>query len=113
MAGFRAAGRYGAAGLEVFVGVAVGFFLGRYLDREYFGGRGYAMMVFLVLGTVAGFRNLFRASREVQRQLEREDREAFPYEKEYLAQNLKADRDEARSEVHREPGDTSKRAGDP
>jgi ATP synthase protein I len=50
--------RYSAIGLEmgfcVAIGVAIGYFLDRYFDTE-----PWLLLIFLILGVVAGFRRLF------------------------------------------------------
>lgn len=96
----RGVGRYGTAGLELVVGMGIGFFGGRWLDQRFGGGHGYFVIGGVVFGLIAGFRNLFRAAKNMQKDLEREEREAFPYEREYLAQienEKKADGAEAES----------------
>jgi hypothetical protein len=84
MSTYRNIGRYGTAGLEVLVGIVGGYFIGRSLDTRFFGAHGYATAAVVTLGAVAGFRNLFRAAREMQQDLDREANEAFPFEREYL-----------------------------
>ncbi len=66
--------------------MGIGFFGGRWLDQRFGGGHGYFVVGGVVFGLIAGFRNLFRAAKNMQKDLEREEREAFPYEREYLAQ---------------------------
>lgn len=95
----RGVGRYGTAGLELVVGMGIGFFGGRWLDQRFGGGHGYFVIGGVIFGLIAGFRNLFRAAKKMQKDLEREEREAFPYEREYLAQVERAkDGDRAESE---------------
>jgi Putative F0F1-ATPase subunit Ca2+/Mg2+ transporter len=84
MSTYRNIGRYGTAGLEVVVGIVGGFFIGRALDTLWFGAHGYGTAAFVLLGVAAGFRNLFRSAKHMQQDLDREDNEAFPFEREYL-----------------------------
>jgi len=50
---------YSAAGLEMVISVVIGAAIGVYLDR-YFGTKPWLTLVFIILGTIAGFIGLFR-----------------------------------------------------
>lgn len=71
MRGLKSFGKYGAVGFELLASIAVGYYLGLWLDRK-FGTRWIAFVGFLV-GCYAGFRALFRAAKQMQRDVEREE----------------------------------------
>lgn len=56
------AARFATAGLELVISIVVGYFGGRALDR-WLGSEPYCGYVGLLLGVVAGFRNLFLLAR--------------------------------------------------
>jgi ATP synthase protein I len=56
------AARFATAGLELVISIVVGYFGGRALDR-WLGSEPYCGYVGLLLGIVAGFRNLFLLAR--------------------------------------------------
>ena len=62
--------RLASVGLELALSVIVGFFLGYWLDQR-FDTAPVLSLVFLLLGTVAGMRGLFRAARRAVREEER------------------------------------------
>lgn len=70
--GMRSYGRYGAVGFELILSIAVGYYLGHWMDGK-FGTRFIGFVGFL-LGCYAGFRGLFRAAKQMQRDIEREER---------------------------------------
>jgi ATP synthase protein I len=72
MKGMKSFGRYGSLGLELILSMAVGYYLGVWLDRK-LGTRWLAFVGFL-LGCYAGFRALFRAAKQMQRDIERDER---------------------------------------
>lgn len=86
MSAWKGMGRYGTVGFDLLLSMGIGFYGGRYLDTHYFGGKGWATLIGAALGIAAGFRNLFRAAKMMQRDTEREDREGtgVPYSEEYL-----------------------------
>lgn len=53
-------------GLHLVSGVVVGLVMGYYLDK-YFGTRPWLMLVFLIFGIIAGYRNMFREMKRIQR----------------------------------------------
>jgi ATP synthase protein I len=61
---------YGTLGLEMGVSVAIGTAIGYYLDR-YFGTPPVLLLVFLVLGVIAGMRRLYT----LWKKMEKEDNE--------------------------------------
>lgn len=86
MSAWKGMGRYGTVGFDLLLSMAIGFYGGRYLDTHYFGGKGWGTIIGAVLGIAAGFRNLFRAAKMMERETAREDREGtgVPYSEEYL-----------------------------
>ncbi|MFT3698876.1 MAG: AtpZ/AtpI family protein [Kofleriaceae bacterium] len=79
-ASVKARRRYNAlsassVGLELGVATVVGLLGGMWLD-SYFGTKPWLMLILLVFGLVAGFRNVLRAVERAERAGEREDREA-------------------------------------
>ncbi len=70
---WRDYGRYGTVGIELIVSMALGYYGGRYLDAR-IGGRGWVTFVGFVLGVVVGFRAIFAAGRQMQRDVERAER---------------------------------------
>jgi F0F1-type ATP synthase assembly protein I len=87
----RNSGRYGTVGLDLVFGLAIGFFLGRYLDQRFWGGHGYGTAGGSLFGVAAGVRSLMRASKSMNADIVREESEAFPFEQEYLEQAERAD----------------------
>jgi hypothetical protein len=72
MKGMKSFGKYGALGFELVLSIAVGFLLGDYLDKR-FGTHWIAFVGFLV-GCYAGFRALYRAAKQMQRDVEIDER---------------------------------------
>ena len=64
--------RYTAVGVEMGLSVLAGLFIGNLLDG-FFGTGPWLMLVFLILGCVAGFRALYRVGREMRRDLRDEE----------------------------------------
>ena len=63
-----------SVGLELGVSVAVGLLAGYYMDR-WLGTEPWLMLLWLVLGLVAGFRGVFRAVARADRAAAEQDRE--------------------------------------
>jgi hypothetical protein len=70
--GLKSFGRYGAVGFELLLSIAVGYYLGHWLDGK-FGTRWIAFVGFL-LGCYAGFRALFLTAKRMQLDIEREEK---------------------------------------
>ena len=68
----RSFGTYGSLGFELLASIAVGYYLGLWADRR-FGTRWLALVGFLV-GCYAGFRVLYRAAKQMPRDIERDER---------------------------------------
>lgn len=71
MKGMKSYGKYGSLGLELLLSMAVGYYLGHWLDGR-FGTRWIALVGF-GLGLYAGFRALFKAGKQMQKDIEREE----------------------------------------
>src|SRR5687768_9021659 len=72
MKGMKAFGRYGAVGFELLASIAVGYYLGHWLDGRF--GTHWIAFVGFLLGCYAGFRGLFRAAKQMQKDLENEEK---------------------------------------
>jgi ATP synthase protein I len=59
-------------GLELGVAVVISLLFGMWLDRK-LGTQPWLMLAFLVIGLVAGFRNVMRAVKRAEKAAERED----------------------------------------
>jgi len=70
--GMKSYGRYGAVGFELLASIAVGYYIGHWLDGK-LGTRWIAFVGFL-LGCYAGFSALFRTAKQMQRDIEREEK---------------------------------------
>ena len=82
--------RLASVGLELALSVVIGFFVGYWLDERFDTGP-VLSLVFLMLGTVAGMRGLFRVARRAAREEQRR---------------------EARDAVHSGPDTSKQRGGD-
>jgi ATP synthase protein I len=58
--------RVSAIGLEMGLSVAIGLAIGYFLDR-YFHTKPWLMVIFLILGVVAGFRSLFSLAKDIDK----------------------------------------------
>jgi len=72
MKGMKAVGRYGAIGFELLGSIAVGYYLGHWLDQRY--DQHWIGLVGFVIGCYAGFKSLFRAAKNMQRDIEKDER---------------------------------------
>jgi len=61
---WRLAARYSAVGLEFGIAIAVGYFVGAWLDKE-LSTTPYLMILFVVLGAAAGMKALLRVAKKV------------------------------------------------
>jgi Putative F0F1-ATPase subunit Ca2+/Mg2+ transporter len=87
MSSLRGIGRYGTVGFELLVFMAAGFYGGHYLDTRYGGGRGVITLCGFAFGIAAGFRNLYKAAKSMERDAQIEERAnhgEMPYQNEYL-----------------------------
>jgi ATP synthase protein I len=65
-------GDFGTVGLELVISILAGFFGGRWLDGK-LGTHGWFALIGFVLGTIAGFRSLYRAAVKMRKETEAED----------------------------------------
>lgn len=68
----KLAARFASAGLELAISIVVGYFGGRFIDRAV-GTTPYLTYLGLLLGIVAGFRNLFLLAKSAQKRGEASD----------------------------------------
>jgi hypothetical protein len=66
-------GRYGSVGLELLLSMGVGYYGGRWLDGRV-GGHGWITLAGFLAGVVVGFRAIFQAAKNMQRDVERAER---------------------------------------
>ena len=59
--------RYSSIGLEMGFSVAIGAAIGYFLDK-YFQTSPWLMLIFLILGVVAGFRSLFSLLKDIDKE---------------------------------------------
>ena len=69
---YRGAGAYGTVGLELVLSILFGFLAGRWVDQKV-GGRGWITLAGFGLGTVAGFRSVYRAAVRMRKDAEAMD----------------------------------------
>ena len=70
--GMKSYGKYGAVGLELLLSIGVGYYLGAWADRKL--GTQWLALVGFVLGCYAGFRALFRVAKQMQRDVENDEK---------------------------------------
>ena len=73
---FRTLGFLSSVGISMVVATFIGLAMGYYLDK-WLGTEPWLTLVFLVIGIISGFRNIFiLTSRELRRQQKNEEQEA-------------------------------------
>ncbi|MBC7356614.1 MAG: synthase protein [Desulfomicrobiaceae bacterium] len=63
---FELLGMASVMGIHLVSGVIVGLVMGYYLDK-WLGTRPWLLVVFLIFGIIAGYRNMFREMQRIQR----------------------------------------------
>jgi hypothetical protein len=63
-------GRYGAVGIDLVLAILICGAVGHWLDVRYLGNHDYGMLAGGLLGVAVGVRNLIRAARRMQRDIE-------------------------------------------
>jgi ATP synthase protein I len=63
---FESLGLASMMGIHLVSGVLVGMGMGYYLDK-FFGTKPWLMLLFLVFGIVAGYKNMFREMKRIQK----------------------------------------------
>ncbi len=69
----RLVGYLSTVGIAMVAATMIGLFIGRWLDG-YFGTSPWLTAVFLLLGIVAGFQNLYQSARRAQQTMNDEDK---------------------------------------
>lgn len=70
--GLKSWGRYGAVGFELLLSIAVGYYGGRWIDGKL--GTSFLAFIGFLIGCYAGFRALFRTAKQMQLDIEREEK---------------------------------------
>ena len=70
---WKSAYRYGNIGLELFLSIVLGFFLGRWVDRHWLSGHGWGTAVGTIAGVYTGFRALWNLAKRATREAEEEE----------------------------------------
>lgn len=68
---FKQLATYSTIGLEMGLSVAVGGIIGYHLDR-WLGTDPWLLIAFLIFGTIAGFRSLYRALKRLEQEEKRD-----------------------------------------
>jgi F0F1-type ATP synthase assembly protein I len=68
-------GRYGSVGIELVLSMMLGYYAGHWLDVRYAHDAGYVTGVGMVVGIYAGFRQLYRVTKQAAREFDRQDAE--------------------------------------
>jgi F0F1-type ATP synthase assembly protein I len=99
----KAFGRYGSLGFELLGSIAVGYYAGVWLDKK--AGTHWIAFVGFLVGCYAGFRALFKAAKNMQRDIENDERLARGEDP--WAPKPKADADDADDKIEKtdEAGD--------
>jgi len=72
---YKSMGFLSSLGINMVVSTLIGLAMGYYLD-QWLGTQPWMIIIFLILGIVAGFRNIFiLTNRELKRQQESDDRD--------------------------------------
>jgi ATP synthase protein I len=72
MKGWKSFGKYGSVGIELFLSIAIGYYGGRWLDGRF--GTHWIQVVGFVVGCYAGFRGLYKAAKQMQRDVENDEK---------------------------------------
>lgn len=71
----KAMGRYGTAGIELVLTVLLVGWAGHWLDHRYWHDSGWGTLGGFAFGIAVAFRNLIRAAKRMQRDIERAERQ--------------------------------------
>ena len=72
---WRDLGDVGAVGIEFVLSIALGWYVGHWLDHRYFHDRGVATFIGASFGIAAGFKAIFEAGKRARLRLEELERE--------------------------------------
>ena len=67
---WRDLGDVGTVGLEFILWLALGYYVGHWLDHRYFHDHGYATASGALFGVVGAFKAIYEAAKRAQRRLE-------------------------------------------
>jgi ATP synthase protein I len=70
---WKAVGRYGTVGFELILSIAIGWWVGHWLDSKFFPGRWYLTLAFTIGGVYTGFRALYKTAKKMEAEMERLD----------------------------------------
>jgi ATP synthase protein I len=70
--GYLGLGSYGTVGLELVLSILFGFLAGRWIDQK-LGAGGWVTLLGFGLGTVAGFRSVYRAAVRMRAESDAQD----------------------------------------
>jgi ATP synthase protein I len=73
---WREYGRYGSVGIELVLCMMLGYYAGRWADGKIGGGHGWLTALGFLIGVYAGFRSLFVAAAKIQKDVERQEKQA-------------------------------------
>jgi hypothetical protein len=68
-------GSYGGLGIELVLAILLLGYLGHWLDVHYLGGHAWGLTIGFLLAIAVGIRNFVHAARNMQRDIERAERE--------------------------------------
>jgi F0F1-type ATP synthase assembly protein I len=77
---WRDIGDVGTVGIEFVLSIALGWWVGQWLDRRYFGNHGPATLIGALIGVAAAFKAIWEASKRAQRRLEELEREEHEHD---------------------------------
>ncbi|MGZ3417866.1 MAG: AtpZ/AtpI family protein [Polyangiales bacterium] len=72
---WRDLGDVGGVGIEFVMSIAVGYWIGHWLDTKYFGNKGYATFIGACLGVFTAFKAIYDAAKRMRKRLEELERE--------------------------------------
>ncbi len=81
---WRDVGRYGSVGIELVLSIALGFWLGRVVDSRVH-GHGIVTIFGVIVGVYAGFRSLYKAAQQAQKDFDKLEEEEKREREEWLA----------------------------
>jgi len=77
---WRDLGDVGTVGIEFVLSIALGWWVGQWLDRRYFGGSGVATLIGTCFGVAAAFKAIWEAAKRARRRLEELEREEHEHD---------------------------------
>jgi hypothetical protein len=77
---WRDIGDVGTVGIEFVLSIALGWWVGHWLDHRYFGDRGIATFIGASFGVAAAFKAIWEAAKRARRRLEELEREEHEHD---------------------------------